>query len=183
MAKKCFKIFANALRQPVNAPEYILSPCVESELGAIWARMATHNPDAATRVIDLAFETFAALAREPGSGRSRQFRKLRLKNIRSWHIPGLDNYLVFYRPITGGIQVLHVSHGARDIETLLGQNGITPLKCRRPTTFDGENLIPPASILEEPIPVHIIVSSENHSGLLNHDSQVSFSSSESLLVS
>jgi toxin ParE1/3/4 len=106
----------------VNGPEFILSPCVESELGAIWARIATVDPDAATRAIELAYETFATLAREPGSGRLRKFHGSRLKDIRSWHITGLDNYLVFYRPVPEGIQVLHVWHGARDVEALFGDS-------------------------------------------------------------
>ena len=99
-------------------PEFILSPCVESELAAIWARIATDNPDAATRVIEAAYETFAILARAPESGRRRRFRGPGLKDIRSWHISGVDNYLVFYRAVPGGIQVLHVCYGARDIEVL-----------------------------------------------------------------
>jgi hypothetical protein len=41
-----------------------------------------------------------------------------LQDVRSRHISGLDNYLVFYRPVPGGIIVLHVYHGARDIEML-----------------------------------------------------------------
>ena len=169
MAKRCFKIFANASRQPVNAPEFILSPCVESELGAIWARMATDDPDAATRVIELAFETFATLAREPGYGRFRKFRRSRLKDIRSWHIPGLDNYLVFYRSIPRGIQVLHVFQGARDIETLFGQNVVSPANSRRPAS-NGAN-----RILEESIPVHEPVSTGNHADVLDRSPALSFS--------
>ena len=118
MAWSCSGVFAKESRQPVNKTEFILSACVELELGAIWARIATDNPDAATRFIELARETFVALAREPGSGRLWKFRNSRLQDVRSRHISGLDNYLVFYRPVPGGIKVLHVYHGARDIEML-----------------------------------------------------------------
>jgi toxin ParE1/3/4 len=118
MARSCSGVSAKESRQPVNKTEFILSACVELELGAIWARIATDNPDAATRFIELARETFVALAREPGSGRLWKFRNPRLRDVRSRHISGLDNYLVFYRPVPGGIKVLHVYHGARDIEML-----------------------------------------------------------------
>lgn len=118
MARPCSGVSAKESRQPVNNTEFILSACVESELGAIWARIATDNPDAATRFIELARETFVALAREPGSGRLWKFRNPRLQEVRSRHISGLDNYLVFYHPVPGGIKVLHVYHGARDIEML-----------------------------------------------------------------
>ena len=118
MARPCSGVSAKKSRQPVYKTEFILSACVELELGAIWARIATDNPDAATRFIELARETFVALARAPGSGRLWKFRNSRLQEVRSRHISGLDNYLVFYRPVPGGIKVLHVYHGARDIEML-----------------------------------------------------------------
>ncbi len=169
MAKRCFKSFANTSRQPVNAPEFILSPCVESELGAIWARVATDDPDAATRVIELAFETFATLAREPGSGRLRKFRRSRLKNIRSWHIPGLDNYMVFYRSIPRGIQVLHVFQGARNIETLFEQSVLSSAISRRPAISGASRF------LEESIPVHVLVPAGDHADVLTQSPEVSFS--------
>lgn len=118
MARPCFGVSAKESRQPVNNTEFILSACVELELGAIWARIATDNPDAATRFIELARETFVALARAPGSGRLWKFSNSRLQDVRSRHISGLENYLVFYHSVPGGIKVLHVYHGARDIEML-----------------------------------------------------------------
>ena len=60
------------------------------------------------------------LAATPGLGRLRKFRSPRLKGIRSWLVSGFDNYLIFYRAIPEGIEVLHVYHGARDIEALFG---------------------------------------------------------------
>ena len=101
--------------------EFILAPGVESELLEIWDFIAQDNPSAATRVIEAAFETFKTLAATPGLGRPRKFRNRRLKGVRSWRVSGFDNYLIFYRPTADGIQVLHVFHGARDIEALLGE--------------------------------------------------------------
>ncbi len=98
----------------------ILAPCVEGELWEIWEFIAKDNPNAATRVIEAARETFKSLAHTPGLGRPRKFRNTRLKAIRSCLVSGFDNYLIFYRPIPDGIQVLHVYHGARDIEALFG---------------------------------------------------------------
>jgi toxin ParE1/3/4 len=120
MEKKCSGASVSASRKLVPEPKFILAPCVESELAAIWEFIAMDNPDAAICVIDSAYETLAALARTPGLGRSRKFRDPRLKGVRSWHISGFENYLIFYRGIPGGIQVLHIYHGARDIEALFG---------------------------------------------------------------
>ncbi|MBU6410717.1 MAG: type II toxin-antitoxin system RelE/ParE family toxin [Verrucomicrobia bacterium] len=101
--------------------EFFLAPCVEDELWAIWEYIARDNPDAATRVVEAAYETFMALATNPGLGRQRKFRDPRLKGVRSWLVSGFDNYLIFHRAVPGGIEVLHVYHGARDIEKLFGE--------------------------------------------------------------
>ncbi len=103
-------------------PRFILAPCVENELWAIWEFIARDNPDAATHVVESAYETFVTLASSPGLGRARKFRDPRLKGIRSWRIAGFDNYLICYRPVPEGIQVFHVYHGARDIESLFGED-------------------------------------------------------------
>jgi toxin ParE1/3/4 len=101
--------------------KFILDLCVEDELWGIWHFIARDNPDAATRVVEAAYETFKMLADKPGLGRPQKFSNPRLKGVRSWRVSGFDNYLIFYRPIPEGIQVLHVYHGARDIETLFGE--------------------------------------------------------------
>jgi toxin ParE1/3/4 len=100
--------------------EFILASGVEEELWAIWEHIADDNPDAATRVVEAAYATFKALAATPGLGRLRKFRNPRLKGVRSWLVSGFDSYVIFYRAISGGIEVLHVYHGARDIDALFG---------------------------------------------------------------
>src|SRR5438270_9764141 len=103
-------------------PNYILDPCIEDELCGIWCFIARDNRDAATHVIEAAYETFKTLAANPSLGRPRRFQSPRLCNIRSWHISGFENYLIFYREVTGGIQVIHIYHGARDIDALFGES-------------------------------------------------------------
>jgi toxin ParE1/3/4 len=103
-------------------PNYILDPCIEDELWGIWCFIAQDNPDAATRVIDAAYETFKTLAGNPGLGKRRRLRSPRLRDIRSWHISGFENYRIFYREVPDGIQVIHIYHGARDIEALFGES-------------------------------------------------------------
>lgn len=100
--------------------EFVLAPCIEDELWAIWEYIARDNPDAATRVVEAAYETFKALAANPALGRVRKFHHSRLKGVRSWLVSGFDNYVVFYRTTSEGIEVLHVYHGARDIDALFG---------------------------------------------------------------
>jgi plasmid stabilization system protein ParE len=38
--------------------------------------------------------------------------------VRSWRVSGFRNYLIFYRIVPEGVQVLHVYHGARDLDAL-----------------------------------------------------------------
>ncbi|MGH7940282.1 MAG: type II toxin-antitoxin system RelE/ParE family toxin [Limisphaerales bacterium] len=102
-------------------PKYVLDPIVEDELWGIWRFIAQDNPDAATRVIEAAYETFNALAANPDLGRRRKFKNSRLLGIRSFRVTGFDNYLVFYRNVGDVIQVHHVYHGARDLESLFGE--------------------------------------------------------------
>ena len=97
---------------------YILAPCIEGELWDIWEFIAQDNPDAATRVVEAAGETFKALAATPSLGVARKFRNSRLRDVRFFPVSGFENYLVFYRVIPEGIEVLHVFHGARDLERL-----------------------------------------------------------------
>jgi toxin ParE1/3/4 len=68
--------------------------------------------------VDAAYNTFKMLSANPGLGRRRKFRNPRLRKVRSFRVSGFDNYLIFYRAMGEGIQVLHVYHGARDLEAL-----------------------------------------------------------------
>jgi toxin ParE1/3/4 len=52
------------------------------------------------------------LAETPGMGRKRDEL---VPNLRSFPV---GNYLIFYRPVNQGIEVLRVMHGARDIPSI-----------------------------------------------------------------
>ena len=96
----------------------ILDHCVEDELWAIWEYIAQDNPEAATRVVDAVYKTFRDLLVNPGLGRVRKFRNRELRGIRSWRVSQFENYLIFYRELSGDIHVMHVYHGSRDLEAL-----------------------------------------------------------------
>ena len=63
---------------------------------AIWNYFAVEvgDVDLADRFSACAKETFEALARTPGLGRSRRFGRKSLKDIRSWRVEGFSKYLV-----------------------------------------------------------------------------------------
>jgi toxin ParE1/3/4 len=82
------------------------------DLDAIWLYIARDSIDAAQRMIERIERAAARLAQMPGMGRSREELQPGLRSI------SVGNYLIFYRRIPGGIEVLHVYHGARNIEEL-----------------------------------------------------------------
>jgi toxin ParE1/3/4 len=75
-------------------------------------RIAEENPTAADQWLDLINEKCGVLAQMPEMGRKRSEL---VRGLRSFAV---GNYVIFYRPISEGIQVVRVLHGARDIPTL-----------------------------------------------------------------
>ena len=89
---------------------------VWDDLREIGQRIAKDNPDAAGRFFDATKEAFELVARHPAIGRLRSFS---LSGLRSWVVPGFENYVIFYLPTTDEVQVLAVLHGARDLSRAL----------------------------------------------------------------
>ena len=94
-------------------PQVLKRPQAEADLDDIWWHIAQDNPDAADRLLDSIEERCATLAQFPYIGASRDDL---LPDLRS--IP-INNYLVFYLPISDGIEVVRVLPGMRNIDVLL----------------------------------------------------------------
>lgn len=78
------------------------------------------SDDLAFRFLDAAEKCFEELAAMPEMGASRQYRDAALANLRMWPTSGFRNYLIFYRPCGGGVEIVRVLHAKRDIEALFG---------------------------------------------------------------
>ncbi len=65
--------------------------------------------------------TCRQLADMPGLGALYGLEHPTLADIRYFPIAGFKNYLVFYRPVAGGVELLRVLHGARDLERILAE--------------------------------------------------------------
>ncbi len=76
--------------------------------------------ETALRFLDAIQNTFEALARMPKMGASCAFRSPALRHIRRWPVKGFENWLIFYLARRNGVEIVHLIHGARDIESLLG---------------------------------------------------------------
>ncbi|HEV2330913.1 MAG TPA: type II toxin-antitoxin system RelE/ParE family toxin [Verrucomicrobiae bacterium] len=85
------------------------------DLVEIAFRIAQENPVAAERWLDKISEKCEMLVRMPKIGRSRPDLA---PGFRSFPVGDYVIFYIFYRPISDGIQVIRVLHGARDIHKL-----------------------------------------------------------------
>lgn len=67
------------------------------------------------------WQALSSLPKIPGCGAPCAFRSPELKNLRRVAVPGFARHLIFYEHLReqGILRVVHVLHGARDIESLL----------------------------------------------------------------
>jgi toxin ParE1/3/4 len=75
----------------------------------------------ADRFFAQAEATFARLASMPGMGARYEPDEPLYADLRDFPVSRFRDYLVFYRPIPGGIEVYRVLHGARDIHGILAE--------------------------------------------------------------
>lgn len=90
-------------------PRIVKSRLSREDYLEIWLYVARDNPAAADRLIQQFDHNLDALARAPMIGRSEEEYS---QGLRCFPV---GNYLIFYRPIEGGIELVRLLHGARDI--------------------------------------------------------------------
>ena len=91
-------------------------PLAELDLLDIWNYIADDSPDRADNFLDRIESKLMTLAQNSGLGRKRSEL---LSDLRSFPI---GNYVVFYQQIEGGIDVIRLLHGSRDIEEVFKQS-------------------------------------------------------------
>jgi toxin ParE1/3/4 len=84
----------------------------EEDLIDIWTFIAKDSVTAADQVLDRIDEVCARLADQPRMGRSRNDLAAGLRYFVA------DAYLVLYRVAGGGVEIVRVVHGARDLPSL-----------------------------------------------------------------
>jgi toxin ParE1/3/4 len=76
------------------------------------------NEDAAERFLLSAEETFRLLVSQPQMGRKLESQNAMLAGIRIFPVKNFKKYLIFYKPLRDGIEVVRVLHGARDLRSI-----------------------------------------------------------------
>ncbi|MBZ5607157.1 MAG: type II toxin-antitoxin system RelE/ParE family toxin [Acidobacteriia bacterium] len=75
--------------------------------------------EVALRFYDAAEETFTLLRLHPLIGRRTPLRNPFLAHTRMPAVKNFGNYVVFYRPVSKGIEIVRVIHGSRDFESMV----------------------------------------------------------------
>ena len=95
---------------------YTITPLAAADLDNIYQYIASDNLVAAGKLLERYTEIFQKLAVVPGLGRNRPELGRGIKSFPT------ESYIIFYRVVEGGIQILRVLHGARDIQKIFTQN-------------------------------------------------------------
>ena len=77
------------------------------------------GPRAAVRFLKAVEGTFALLAANPRMGRVANFETPWLAGMRMFRVSTFENHLLFYRSLSGSLEIVRLLHGARDIEAAL----------------------------------------------------------------
>jgi toxin ParE1/3/4 len=97
----------------VSVADYQLTVRAAEDLREIGRYIASENLRAATKLVDTLEKHFMLLAENQNFGRARPdiAPDLRYSPVK--------NYLVFYRPIPGGVEIVRVVHSRRNITQAL----------------------------------------------------------------
>src|SRR4051812_26474726 len=88
------------------------------DLGQLAEFIRQGRPRAALRFLRAARSTMESLAAMPEMGPACETNNPALAGLRFFRISGFPAFLIFYRPMEGGIEVLRVLHSARDLEAI-----------------------------------------------------------------
>jgi len=89
-----------------------LTARAEEDLIDLWLYIAQENPGAADRLLNEIEEKFPLLAANPELGQARPDIAEECR-----HLP-VGNYLILYRIIPTGVQIVRVVQGSRRLDTL-----------------------------------------------------------------
>lgn len=93
-------------------PRIVVSPLAQADVDPIWDYIVRDSVRNADRFVDRLEQRLGVLAANPRLGVLRDDLRPGLRRF------GHARYLIYYRLIRGGIEVVRVVHGARDQKAL-----------------------------------------------------------------
>lgn len=97
-------------------------PVARREILGIYANLAVSSDELADRFLISVEETIERVSSMPGIGAPWESKHPQLAGIRCVSVDDFPNHLIFYRPIDGGIELLRVIHGKRELPRVLGED-------------------------------------------------------------
>jgi toxin ParE1/3/4 len=102
-------------------PRLIVHDIVMDDVDAIARHIARDNLPAALGFYDAAQAAFDLLSSMPGAGPRVEPPLAAVPGLRFWPVRRYRNYLVLYRPLPDGAEIIRVIHGAQEIPSLFGR--------------------------------------------------------------
>jgi toxin ParE1/3/4 len=96
-------------------PRIVRRPLAGADIAEIWDYMAEASLEQADAWVNRLDGKLRLLATQPMMGRARDELSPRLRSI------PFGRYVIFYEPLSDGIDVVRVLHSARDIDTVFGE--------------------------------------------------------------
>ena len=87
---------------------YRIARAAQRDLEKIWCYIGEADVAAADRWLNTVQQRFQVLATKPHVGQGRPDLAPNLRFL------PVGNYLIFYRPVENGVEIVRVIHGARD---------------------------------------------------------------------
>jgi len=87
-----------------------VTPAAENDLVNIWLYISEDNPLAADRLFEAVQSTFENLSEKPKIGTVFESKRIKLKGIRFFPIGKYHKYIVYYKEIDKGIEIIRVLH-------------------------------------------------------------------------
>jgi toxin ParE1/3/4 len=92
--------------------QYRLTDEADNDLIEIWLHISQDNLEAADKFLATLVEKFSLLVGQPKIGRARPELAPRMRSFPT------GSYVVFYRTLTDGIEIVRILHSRRDVENV-----------------------------------------------------------------
>jgi plasmid stabilization system protein ParE len=109
----------------VNEGRYVVRPKADRDLEDQAYYYATEgSAELGHRFLLAANDTFSLLATQPNMGWHSLLRHPGLETLRVFRVNGFERILILYLPLLGGVEILRVVNGSRNLQALLRRQGL-----------------------------------------------------------